>query len=164
MFRILLFLLFLVSVVAGQVQAAPQTDQLEILRARLQSDRVTAISDAMQLTEQGSAVFWPLYRKYESEVAIMGDQRVSLFNEYAQAFNTMDNSTAQNLLTRSMAWREKRARLLHDFVRSLETKMSPVVAARFYQVERYLTLMIDLNVANQIPLIQYGSGKADVTQ
>ena len=153
----LCLLICIVSIYAvAQADQVAWRDEVEILRSKIQSDKVSAISEAMQLTEEGSVVFWPLYREYEARCEKMGDARVSLLNEYSAAFSTMDNVTAQKLLERSIAWRRKRAKMLHDFVEVLEQKMSPVVAARFYQVERYLTLVIDLKVANQIPLIQYG--------
>jgi hypothetical protein len=76
-----LFLVLAVSAVGQQPQPAAAEDlnsQIESLRADTRADKVAIITEAMKFTPQESSAFWPIYKKYESDLAKLNDGRVEL--------------------------------------------------------------------------------------
>jgi hypothetical protein len=95
-----------------------------------------------------------VYRQYEADLSANYDRRLSLIRDYAQNFETMSDTKARELALEVLNTDISRARLLRHYYYEMERATSSVVAARFVQVERQIGLLIDLQIAAEIPLIQ----------
>ena len=93
-----LFLVLAVSAFGQQPQPAAADDlnsQIESLRADTRADKVAIITEAMKFTPQESSAFWPIYKKYESDLAKLNDGRVELIKSYAQKYTTLTDARCQ---------------------------------------------------------------------
>ena len=89
------------SAVGQQPQPAAAEDlnsQIESLRADTRADKVAIITEAMKFTPQESSAFWPIYKKYESDLAKLNDGRVELIKSYAKKYTTPPTRMPSNLL------------------------------------------------------------------
>jgi hypothetical protein len=127
---------------------------LDLMRTDLKKDKVAIIGSAMGFTGDEAAKFWPVYKDYEAELTPIGDQRVGLIKDYAASYKTMSNEKAGQLAVKAMDLRQKRLDLMKKYYQRLAKEMSPIVAARFLQVEDQLNLILDLKIAQELPLIQ----------
>jgi hypothetical protein len=152
----------LIVTVAAMVVAAPAVAQepvdnseqmIELVRTDIQKQRVAIIGDAMQFTADEAAMFWPIYEEYEAERSEIGDQRMALIMDYADHFQTMTDEKAAELGATALGLEEARTALKKKYFQKLQAEMSPVTAARFLQVENQLTMVLDLQIASQVPLI-----------
>jgi len=84
----------------------------------------------------------------------LGDQKYALIKEYAQNFGSLTDEQAKSLLNRSLALDEAAAQLRIKDVPIINKVLSGTKAATFFQMERRITTLIDLQVASQIPLVQ----------
>jgi hypothetical protein len=107
----------------------------------------------MQSTADEAAMFWPIYEEYEAERSEIGDQRMALIMDYADHFQTMTDEKAAELGATALGLEEARTALKKKYFQKLQAEMSPVTAARFLQVENQLTMVLDLQIASQVPLI-----------
>lgn len=136
------------------VEAKPLTESdIELLRQDVQTRKMEIISDAMDFTDQEASAFWPVYRDYANEQQKLGDKKYRLIKDYVQNYDQMDDSKAAEL-TSGMADLDKavlenRLMYLPKFQKLLGAKR----AAKFFQVDRRLSMMIDLQLASQIPII-----------
>jgi hypothetical protein len=153
----ILAIVFMAMLVAAPVIAQEAVDNseqmIELVRTDIQKQRVAIIGDAMQFTADEAAVFWPTYEEYAAERSEIGDQRVALIQDYADHFQTMTDEKAAELGARALELEEARTALKKKYFQKLQTEMSPVTATRFLQVENQLTMVLDLQVASQVPLI-----------
>jgi len=153
----ILAIAFMATFVAAPVVAQEPVDNseqmIELVRTDIQKQRVAIIGDAMQFTADEAAMFWPIYEEYEAERSEIGDQRVVLIQDYADHFQTMTDAKAGELGASALELEEARTALKKKYFNKLQSEMSPVIATRFLQVENQLTMVLDLQVASQVPLI-----------
>jgi len=141
--------------VAAQTGEADMTVEefVAAVQAELNKDKIAIIGAAMSFDGDEAAAFWPLYKAYETSRDALGVKRLALIKDYAQNYQSMTDDAATGLLDRAMALDGERATLRNAFVKKLSKDMSPIVGARFFQVENQLNLIIDLQLAQNLPLM-----------
>lgn len=148
----------MLSALAGaqvaEVHAKPLTDQdIKLMREDLQNQKNQIISDTMGFTTAENTAFWPVYKDYSAEQHAIGDRRLKLIMDYAKKIDSMNDSQAAELTQRMFNIEDDtqalRKKYYPKFVQALGAKR----AAKFYQVDSRLTMMINLQLASEIPLI-----------
>jgi hypothetical protein len=136
------------------VKAQPLTDtDIQLLRSNLQADKNEIVGHTMRFTDTESAAFWPLYRDYARDQQVIGDARLQLVKDYAKNYDTMDDTKAKDMVERLLGIDAKLTKLREDYWPKFEKALGSKRAARFYQVDNRLTLMINIQLASEIPLI-----------
>jgi hypothetical protein len=126
---------------------------VQLMRTELKKDKVAIIGTAMEFTGDEAASFWPVYKEYEAERDGIADLRLGLIKDYAASYETMTDEKANELAGRALELEGRRFELKKKYYQKLAKEMSPVVAARFLQVENQLNLIIDLELSQSLPLI-----------
>jgi hypothetical protein len=146
---------------AAQAQAAASkdsqtvTDQdVKLLRQDLRSRKKQLIAANLTLTDAESTKFWPVYDQFSAEMTTLGDQKYALIKEYANGFGTLTDAQAQSLLNRSLALDAAATQLRIKYVPIVNKVLPGTKTATFFQMERRVSALIDLQVAAQIPLVQ----------
>ena len=83
----------------------------------------------------------------------LGDTRVALIKEYAQSYDTMTDAQANDLMSRSAAIDQQFSALLLKYVPIFERVISAKKTAKWYQIDRRLDLLINLELAANIPMV-----------
>jgi len=135
------------------VAFAQMDSYLEMLRTDVRAEKVAVITEVMAFTDAESEVFWPIYREYELELAKIFDSRLANIKKYAENFETLDDVTADELIKTSFKVREKRAKLQKSYYSKFNKQLGAKRAARFMQLESQINLLIDLQIAANLPLI-----------
>jgi hypothetical protein len=152
MFLIPLALLLVLPAV-GSAQMGNDS-YIELLRANLRADKVSMMTLAMNLPDEQAQVFSPIYRDYMDNLAKIGDARVQVIKEYAAAYPTVTDEQAESWMDTIFTVNEQRLKLLKKTFGTVSKDLSPSIAAKFVQVENALNLLIDLQVASEIPLLE----------
>jgi hypothetical protein len=124
----------------------------ELLRSDVRTQKVAIITEMMDFTEKEDAAFWPIYREYDAEMAKLGDERVSLIEEYANNFDKMNDAIADKLATRALDLESRRRAVLAKCYERVKQALSPQTALRFLQVEHQLQMLIDLQISASLPI------------
>lgn len=124
-------------------------------RAQMREDKVLVINDAMNLdsADPNNKAFWHEYYQYEAELKAVNDERVQLIRDYEFNYEKMDNQIADNLAERALAIHKKKLELLAKYYEKVKKATTPIIAARFIQVEHQLGLILDIEIASQMPLL-----------
>lgn len=137
-----------------EVQAKPITDaDIHLLRQDVQAQKNQIISDTMTFTETEAAAFWPVYKDYASAQHAIADKRLTLITDYAQNLDKMDDAKAKGMTERLFAIEDETQTLRRQYFPQFEKALGAKRAAKFYQVDNRLSLMINLQLAAAIPLI-----------
>ncbi|HEY4979771.1 MAG TPA: hypothetical protein VII25_11440 [Candidatus Acidoferrum sp.] len=146
---------------AVHAQAAASKDSqtvteqdIKLLRQDLRSNKKQLIAANLTLTDAEATKFWPVYDQYAEEMTKIGDQKYALIKEYAQNFGSLTDAQALSLTNRSLAVDEAVAQLRIKYVPIINKVLPGTKTATFFQIDRRLTTLIDLQVAAQIPLVQ----------
>jgi len=127
---------------------------VELLRSDLRTQKVAIITEVMAFTEEEDAKFWPLYRQYETELAKINDDRIKGIKEYADNFDKITDELADRLVRAALSLEERRNALKLQTYERLKSALSPKTAARFLQVENQILLLLDLQIASSLPIVQ----------
>ena len=107
----------------------------------------------MNLTADEATKFWPIYDQYAAEVAKIGDARVALIKDYAANYDTMTNDQANLFIQRAAAIDQQFTDARSKYVPLFEKAISAKKTALWYQVDRRLDLLINLQLAGNIPVV-----------
>jgi hypothetical protein len=125
-----------------------------LLRQDIRSRRKQAISISLQLTDAEATKFWPLYDQYSTELSKLGDERYALIKEYASGFGTLTDNQALDLIKRSLSLDEQVAQLRSKYVPIMNRALPGTKTATFFQLDRYLYTIVDLQFSAAIPTVQ----------
>jgi hypothetical protein len=134
-------------------QAVSEQD-IQLLRQDVRSKKKQLIAANLTLTDAEATKFWPVYDQYSAEMTKIGDQRYALIKEYAQNFGSLTDDQALSLINRSLALDDAADQLRMKYVPIINKVLAGKKTATFFQMDRRITTLIDLQLASQIPLAQ----------
>jgi hypothetical protein len=154
----LILAILLVSLSAAaqtsQVQAKPLTDDdIRLFRQDMQAAKDAVIKDTMKFTEQEATAFWPVYKQYAQEQHKIADRRLGIITDYAQKLDKMDDASASSLTQRLFQVEDEAQALRKNFFNRFESALGAKRAAKFYQVDNRLTMIVNIQLASEVPLI-----------
>ena len=127
---------------------------LNLLRKDLRSKRKQLIAANLNLTDTEAAKFWPVYDQYVTELIAINDKKFGIIQDYADNWGKMTNE--QSLLF-SRQWLDmdiQTAELRQKYVPIVSKVLDGKKTATFFQLDRRIAMMIDLQVSSQMPLVQ----------
>lgn len=131
----------------------PET-YLELLRSDVRTSKVEILTEALELSEAEGTAFWPIYREYDTELAKLGDRRIALIKTYAATYGTMTDEQLSTFAKDWFAIQQDRLKLRKKYFDRVAKAVSLRVAAQFTQVENVIGMLIDLQIAVELPLIE----------
>jgi hypothetical protein len=143
-----LFILFHAASSTGQEQF------IELMRSDLRADKVAILTASMELSDEESMTFWPIYREYELELAKLGDRRLAILREYGKSYETMTDENAKRLVNAWFKLQEDHTKLAKKYNGRFEKALSSTTAARFVQVEHQIQLLVEISMASEVPLVK----------
>lgn len=148
-FFLILFILSFTSVFAQDVDS-----YIEQLKAEIKTDRKVIIINTMQFTEQQSEVFWPIYDEYAYELEKLASQRIANIKDFAANYDSLTDKKADELINNSFNFLGDRLSLNKKYYKKFAEVLTPMVAAKYMQLEHQIQLVMDLNIAANLPLIK----------
>jgi len=128
-------------------------EYITLLRHNVRSEKTQLMSTMMQLDPDEAAKFWPIYRDYDAELTKLNDLRVANIEEYSKYYNQMTDEKADELVRNAIQYQQQRDQLLGKYYLQVRDALGGITAARFLQVEHQLLLIIDLQIASQLPVV-----------
>jgi hypothetical protein len=139
---------------AGSQPSAASDADLQMLRSDIQAQRKQITAANMPLTPDEATKFWPLYDQYRQEASKNGDERWALIKDYATNYSTMTDAQAQEYIKREAANEQKVIALRMKYVPIFEKVISAKKTALFCQIDHRVDLMVQLQLASQIPMVE----------
>jgi hypothetical protein len=127
-------------------------EDIALLRQDLRAMKMQVIGQNMSLSDPEAQKFWPIYNHYVKDLQEVNNQKYALLKQYAEMWATMSDEDA---LIYVRHWLEADGE-----AQALRLKYVPVVsqvlpgkkAATFFQLDRRLNMIVDLQLFSQIPL------------
>ena len=138
---------------AGAQSNSVSDQDIEMLRKDLRAKRKEITAQNMTLTADEATKFWPIFDQYRQEAIKPNDERWALIKDYATNYNTMTDAQAQDYIKRSTAVEQQLIALRMKYVPAFEKVISPKKTALWYQIDRRIDLLINLQLSAQIPMV-----------
>jgi hypothetical protein len=129
---------------------------LALMRRKVQQEKAEIMGATMALNAQDAAKFWPIYSEYDQALAKLNDQRIANIKEYAQNYAQLSDEEADKLIQKFIAYQKQRAELLAQTYEKVKQALGGVTAARFAMVEHQILTIIDLQIADSLPIAGQG--------
>jgi hypothetical protein len=127
---------------------------LEDLRTELRSSKKQLTAATLKLTDAEATRFWPVYDRYAAEVATVRNSQAILVAEYANNFGKYNDKAATDFITRWLDLDAKTTALRARYVPVVGAVLPGVKAATFFQIDRRISMAIDLKIASELPILQ----------
>jgi hypothetical protein len=142
----------------GRVEAVSNEEMnirayIELLRTDVKKSKSQIMGEVMQLDAGEATKFWPIYKDFETEYSTLGDQIVTLLRNYAEHYDKMTDSAADQLAKQILSIEDQRNELKKKYYERIKSGLDSITAARFLQVENQLERLVDLQMAAQLPVI-----------
>jgi hypothetical protein len=128
--------------------------QLALMRQDIQSIRKKLIGDNLDLTVTEAAKFWPVYEEYSTDFGKIDEDRSVIVKEYSEFFGSVTDEQADNLIRRWLDTDIAAAQLRQRYVPIFRSVLPGKKAATFFQLDRRISMTIDVEIMSQIPLVQ----------
>lgn len=139
---------------AGSSDNASAAQQIALMRKDIRSMKRQIIAANLDLTDTEATKFWPVYEQYSADVEKINDARVALIGEYKEGRLTLTDEQADSLIRRWLDTDIAASNLRQKYVPIFRKVLPGKTAATFFQLDRRISMMIDLQVTSHIPLVQ----------
>jgi len=127
---------------------------MALLRKDIRSIKKQLIAANLTLTDGEAIKFWPVYEQYSVELGKINDTRASLIKEYANGYGTLTDEQADSLVRRWLDADIAPAQLRQRYVPIVRKVLPGKKAATFFQLDRRISMMVDVQLTSQLPLVQ----------
>ena len=139
--------------VAQTVNTAEIDKEVALMRGDLRANKKKVIALNVPLTEAEATRFWPVYDEYVAEMTRHYDNFYAVIKDYANNEKTMTDGQASSLIRRWAEIQVQQAQTRQKYISRVEKVLSGKKAALFFQIDRRLYALMDMQVTTQIPLV-----------
>ena len=103
------------------------------------------------------------YQKYSKELQGINDEKFEMIHSYAQNWRSMSNDDALIFMRRWLEIDEKVTQLRSKYLLLVRDALPGKKAATFFQLDERISMMINLEIASQLPLLHGTPGQRQTT-
>ncbi len=126
---------------------------LALVRRNLRAEKKKILAANVPLTETEATKFWPVYDQYAAEMSKHYDAFYAVIKEYAANQKTLTDAQAIGMIKRWSDIQVELAQTRQKWVPAIEKVIPGKKAALFFQIDRRLYALMDLQVASEVPLV-----------
>jgi hypothetical protein len=126
---------------------------IALLRRDLRTDKKKLIALNLPLTETEATKFWPIYDEYAAVMSKNYDEFYMLIKDYAQKQKTITDAEATSMIVKWADIQVKLTQTRQKWIPIVEKVIPGRKAALFFQVDRRLYALMDLQISMQVPLM-----------
>ena len=129
-------------------------DAISLARTYAQAERQTVVAVNLQLTQEESVRFWPVYNAYQSALELLRDRMVKLIVSYADKFDTLSDADAKAMLEELLNVQETECNVRREYMSKFEAVLPIKKVARFYQIDNKINAEMRYKLSLEIPLLE----------
>ena len=127
---------------------------INLLRKDLRSKRKQLIAANLPLSDEEATKFWPVYDQYVAELIAINDKKWALIQDYADNWGKLSDEQSLSFIRQWSDFDIQQAQLRQKYVPIVAKILNGKKTATFMQLDRRIAMMLDLQVASQMPLVQ----------
>jgi hypothetical protein len=139
---------------ATTAMAQGASDNMAIVREKVLADRKFFVASNLELNEQESKAFWPVYDRYVQDVEKLGARMGAIIDDFANNYEAMTEAKSKSLLDDYMTLEAERLALRQTYLPKFREVIPEKKVTRYYQVESKISAVINFEMARRIPLMK----------
>ena len=137
----------------GQAPAGITQAQLDSAKAAADDVRKQTVAANMILTDAEAKAFWPVYDKYRAEMVAIRMKGVKALHQLATSSDSLTDANVNFITNMWLSQRMAEQKLRQSYFPQFSRVLPPKKVARYFQIEHRLDLMVQLALAQEIPLV-----------
>jgi len=133
---------------------ALEDQDIALLRHDIGAKKKSLIAANLQLTPDEATKFWPVYDQYTTELKTINNTKYEVIKDYANSWGNITDTQALDLTKRALNVDRQAAELRLKYVPLFAKVLPGKKVATFYQIERRVQGMIELQLTSGLPLLQ----------
>lgn len=131
---------------------ASDTD-IQLLRQDLRAQKQKIIAQNLPMTESEAVKFWAVYNRYTEDLRQINDEKFRLVKQYGEDWGSITNDQALIYIRRWLEVDDEIHQLRSKYVIDVSQALPGKKAATFFQLDRRISMMMDLQLSSQLPLV-----------
>ena len=127
---------------------------IDLMRQDLRNKKRQIIAENLPLSDAEAEKFWPIYQHYTNDLKLIYDEKFVLLKKYSETWGNMSNQDALIYIRRWLELDQQAQELRSKYVPVVSQTLTGKGTATFFQLDRRLSMMIDIQIGSQIPLVQ----------
>lgn len=127
---------------------------LDLLKKDLNKEKRSLVSEAMDIKEENKTAFWEIYGEHETASSKQIDLRAKNINKFADNYEKLTDEIAGEIAATYFEIESSRLKNEKATYKKMKKVIGEVQAARFIQIMNQVQLLIDVQIASEIPLIE----------
>jgi hypothetical protein len=127
---------------------------IDLMRHDLRDKKQEIIAKNLPLSGAEAEKFWPIYEHYTNDLKQINDEKYVLLRNYAQSWGNISNHDALIYIRRSLEIDQEVQALRSKYVSVVSQVLTGKGTATFFQLDRRIGMIMDIQLASQIPLVQ----------
>ncbi len=148
-----LFIAIFVMASGALFAQSPQQD-IALIQSIFGKEKQELVKDYMDLNEEQSTKFWPVYEAYENERQTIVRERLQGIANYAQKYGELTDELAEKIMASVLDNDEKLVKLEKKYLGKMTKAVDGIVAVRYFQLENYLRNLVFAKIQEDLPCIQ----------
>jgi hypothetical protein len=137
----------------GQAPAGVTQAQLDSAKVAADDVRKQTVAANMILTDSEAKAFWPVYEKYRAEMAAIRMKGVKALHQLATSSDSLTDANVNFITNLWLSNRMAELKLRQAYFPKFSRVLPPKKVARYFQIEHRLDLLVQMALAQEIPLI-----------
>jgi hypothetical protein len=148
--------LILSFIVIAPVHAVDEATKDEMLqtRAALAANRSKIVLKNLELNQEETEAFSPVYLEYWEELNEINGRLSDLILDYSDNFRNLTDEKALSMLDEMLDIQKKRIDLRRKYVKKFKKVLTPKRLVQFYQLENKMDAVVMVQLAAEIPLVK----------
>ena len=143
---------FLLAIGFQSFSQVSSTEQ-ELIKSYFKLTKMALVEDAMALSEENGAIFWPLYKQYDVEASKLNQFRIDYLNDYVEQVDNITDEQVDEFLKQSNSYNKKMVSLKSRYYKLMKKELSSKVAIRFMLVEEYIQTAVKYELLETLPWV-----------
>jgi hypothetical protein len=149
--KYLFLVIALLSCYSSVIYGQSAKEEIAFYQSIFGMEKKAVFSKFMQL--ESNDPFWATYEEYETERKQQSQEMINILDEYITNYYEINDEHASSLVEQSMAHCKKTTTLINKYYKKIKKTSVGKTAAKFYQLQNFLSSAIRLSLYESLPLI-----------
>jgi hypothetical protein len=131
--------------------AESSTKQFDLIWSSFEKEKRIAFSEAIPLTGQESAAFWPIYESFQEELKEIAERNYNLLLAYAEKYGALSNEDTAALMNEFLDVEENRIGLKRAYLRKFAGVLPPKKVMEYIRLENEIEAAVKYEINRNIP-------------
>jgi Spy/CpxP family protein refolding chaperone len=133
--------------------SAVDWSQVQLTRSAVQTERQAIVAKFMNLTEQESRAFWPIYDEYRHAMARASDGMIRDLESLIENHGVLSDARANETLDEYLKWQQETLQTQYAYLKKFRRILTQKQVTRLFQLENKMDAVVRYELAAKIPLI-----------